>query len=63
MREKLVWEASTRCVAIADAAKRANKIWKERLASYVAPPLDDAIDEELKEYIAKRKSELPDTFS
>ena len=45
-----------------DAAKRANKIWKERLASYVAPPLDDAIDEELKEFVAKRKSELPDTF-
>ena len=45
-----------------DAAKRANKIWKERLASYVAPPLDEAIDEELKEFVAKRKSELPDTF-
>ncbi|MFM8852257.1 MAG: trimethylamine methyltransferase family protein, partial [Acidimicrobiaceae bacterium] len=45
-----------------DAAKRANKIYKERLASYVAPPLDDAIDEELKEFVAKRKSELPDTF-
>jgi trimethylamine:corrinoid methyltransferase-like protein len=28
----------------------------------VAPPLDDAIDEELKEFVAKRKSELPDTF-
>lgn len=46
-----------------DSAKRANKIWKERLASYVAPPLDEAIDEELKEYIAKRKSVLPDTFA
>jgi trimethylamine--corrinoid protein Co-methyltransferase len=45
-----------------DAAKRANRIWKERLASYVAPTLDDAIDQELQEYIAKRKAELPDTF-
>ena len=45
-----------------EAPQRANKIWKERLASYVAPPLDDAIDEELKEFVAKRKSELPDTF-
>jgi trimethylamine--corrinoid protein Co-methyltransferase len=46
-----------------DSAKRANKIWKDRLANYVAPPLDDTIDEELKEYIAKRKSVLPDTFA
>jgi trimethylamine--corrinoid protein Co-methyltransferase len=45
-----------------DAAQRANRIWKERLASYVAPTLDDAIDQELQEYIAKRKAELPDTF-
>jgi trimethylamine--corrinoid protein Co-methyltransferase len=37
-------------------------MWKERLANYVAPPLDDAIDEELKEYVTKRKNELPDTF-
>ena len=43
-------------------AQRANRIWKERLASYVAPTLDDAIDQELQEYIAKRKAELPDTF-
>jgi trimethylamine--corrinoid protein Co-methyltransferase len=45
-----------------DSAKRANRMWKERLANYVAPPLDDAIDEELKEYVTKRKNELPDTF-
>jgi trimethylamine--corrinoid protein Co-methyltransferase len=45
-----------------DAAQRANRIWKERLASYVPPNLDDAIDLELQEYIAKRKAELPDTF-
>lgn len=45
-----------------DAAQRANRIWKERLASYVAPTLDDAIDQELQDYIAKRKAELPDTF-
>jgi len=45
-----------------DAADRANRLWKERLASYEAPALDDAIDAELQEYIAKRKAELPDTF-
>jgi trimethylamine:corrinoid methyltransferase-like protein len=32
------------------------------LANYVPPALDDAIDAELQEYIAKRKAELPDTF-
>jgi trimethylamine--corrinoid protein Co-methyltransferase len=46
-----------------DAAQRANRIYKERLASYVAPALDDAIDAELLEYIGKRKAELPDTFA
>ena len=45
-----------------DSAQRANRIWKERLASYVPPNLDEAIDQELQEYIAKRKAELPDTF-
>jgi trimethylamine--corrinoid protein Co-methyltransferase len=45
-----------------DAATRANALWKERLASYEAPALDDAIDAELQEFMAKRKAELPDTF-
>ncbi len=46
-----------------DAAQRANRIWKEQLASYEAPPIDDAIDEELREFVARRKAELPDTFA
>ena len=45
-----------------DAATRANRLWKERLAAYEPPPLDDAIDAELQDYITKRKAELPDTF-
>jgi trimethylamine--corrinoid protein Co-methyltransferase len=45
-----------------DAAQRANAIWKEQLASYEPPALDDSIDEELCEYVARRKAELPDTF-
>jgi trimethylamine--corrinoid protein Co-methyltransferase len=45
-----------------DAATRANRLWKERLAAYQPPQLDDAIDAELQDYIAKRKAELPDTF-
>ncbi|MEN9506687.1 MAG: hypothetical protein RI958_2613 [Actinomycetota bacterium] len=46
-----------------DAARRANAIWKRRLADYEAPPLDEAIDDELLEFVARRKSELPDEFA
>jgi trimethylamine--corrinoid protein Co-methyltransferase len=46
-----------------DAAQRANKIWKEQLASYEAPAIDDGIDAELCDYVARRKAELPDTFA
>ncbi len=43
-----------------DANTRANKLWKKSLADYEAPPLDSAIDEELTEFITKRKTEMPD---
>ena len=43
-----------------DAATRANKIWKKMLIDYEAPPLDEAIDEALLEFIARRKSEFDD---
>ncbi|MGI9624762.1 MAG: trimethylamine methyltransferase family protein, partial [Acidimicrobiales bacterium] len=42
------------------AAQRANTRWKAMLAEYEPPAIDDAIDEELQTYIAKRKSEMPD---
>ena len=42
------------------AAERANALWKAKLASYEAPPLDDAIDEELRGFIERRKAEMPD---
>ncbi len=45
-----------------DAAQRANAIWKTRLASYEPPAIDSAIDEELREFVTERKSELPDEF-
>jgi trimethylamine--corrinoid protein Co-methyltransferase len=35
---------------------RANRIWKQLLTDYQQPPLDPAIDEELTEYVAKRKA-------
>jgi len=46
-----------------DAAQRANRVWKERLAAYEPPIIDDAVDAELCDFIARRKSELPDTFA
>lgn len=46
-----------------DAAQRANRAWKLRLANYEPPPIDDAVDAELREFVERRKSELPDTFA
>jgi trimethylamine---corrinoid protein Co-methyltransferase len=43
-----------------DANARANAMWKKSLAEYEPPALDDAIDAELQEFIAKRKIEMPD---
>jgi trimethylamine--corrinoid protein Co-methyltransferase len=37
--------------------ERANRIWKERLASYEKPPLDPAIEEELDAFVEKRRLE------
>lgn len=44
-----------------DAAQRANRIWKETLENYVAPPLDESTDAELMAFMERRKSQLPDT--
>lgn len=38
-------------------AQRANKIWKDILNEFEAPPIDPAIDEELQAFVAKRKEE------
>lgn len=43
-----------------DAAQRANKLWKQRLAEYVDPGLDRGVDEALRAYVARRKAEKPD---
>jgi trimethylamine---corrinoid protein Co-methyltransferase len=46
-----------------DLAMRANARWKAELATYEPPPIDPARDEALREYIARRKQELPDELS
>jgi trimethylamine--corrinoid protein Co-methyltransferase len=38
-------------------AERANSVWKQILAEYEEPPMDDAIREELADFVARRKQE------
>jgi len=51
------WEAE----GASDAAVRANGLWKRALAEYEPPPLDDAIQEELDEWIEQKKASFPDS--
>ena len=43
-----------------DAAARAGEIWRATLDEYEQPALDDAVREELQEYVVRRRSELGD---
>ncbi|HMB75881.1 MAG TPA: trimethylamine methyltransferase family protein [Kiloniellaceae bacterium] len=45
-----------------DMERRAYHRWNGLLRDYEAPPLDPAIDEALKDFVARRKSELPDSW-
>jgi trimethylamine--corrinoid protein Co-methyltransferase len=45
-----------------DSARRAYERWNQLLNDYEAPPMDEAKDEEIKEFVAKRKSEIPDAW-
>ncbi len=45
-----------------DLARRANTRWKATLAAYEAPPMDEATDEALKDFIARRKASMPDAW-
>ncbi|MBI4933950.1 MAG: trimethylamine methyltransferase family protein [Actinobacteria bacterium] len=42
--------------------QRAAALWRQTLANYEAPPMDDAIDEQLQEFVARRKAEMPDQW-
>ncbi len=43
-----------------DAAVRAGEIYRKRLEEYEQPPLDDAVRQELEEYVVRRRKELGD---
>ena len=45
-----------------DSIQRANRHWKQVLADYEAPYLDPSIDEELQDFIKKRKASMPDIW-
>ena len=45
------------------AHQRANALARSWLEAYQAPPLDEGIDEALKDFIARRKAEMPDAFA
>lgn len=45
-----------------DSAQRANAQWKKMLREYEAPPIDQATDEALLDFIARRKSAMPDMW-
>ncbi len=52
------WEAA----GSSDAATRANRRWKTTLAEYEAPPLDEATDEALQDFMARRKAAAADAW-
>jgi len=44
------------------AAQRANTQWKQMLNEYEGPALDSSFEDEMGEYIAKRKASMPDAI-
>ncbi|MGR3722133.1 trimethylamine methyltransferase family protein, partial [Abyssibius alkaniclasticus] len=45
-----------------DSVALASARVKKLMADYVKPPIDPAVEEALDEFVAKRKSEMPDAF-
>ncbi len=44
-----------------DAAVRANARWKQILAEYEPPPMDEGVHEELRTWMDRRKASFPDS--
>jgi trimethylamine--corrinoid protein Co-methyltransferase len=42
--------------------QRATTRWQRTLAEYQAPPIDDAVDAALREFVERRKAEVPDQW-
>jgi trimethylamine--corrinoid protein Co-methyltransferase len=52
------WEAA----GSTDAATRANRQWKKRLAEFEAPPLDQGIRDSLHDFVARKKAAAADAW-
>jgi trimethylamine--corrinoid protein Co-methyltransferase len=45
-----------------DMERRAFNQWQAKLASYEAPPIDVAVDEALRDFVARKKASMPDQW-
>ena len=45
-----------------DAVVRANQRFKAMLADYQTPPIDEAVDEALRDYVTRKKASVPDAW-
>ena len=45
-----------------DMRMRAYDRWNTLLADYVPPPIDKGVDDALRDFVARRKSDLPDAW-
>ena len=52
------WEAA----GSEDAATRANRLWKRRLAEYEAPAMEAGTREALHDFVARKKAGMPDAW-
>jgi trimethylamine--corrinoid protein Co-methyltransferase len=44
------------------AAERANQVWKAMLETYVPPPIDPSIEQQLNEFVTARKAAMNDEW-
>ncbi|NNE96703.1 MAG: trimethylamine methyltransferase family protein [Acidimicrobiales bacterium] len=45
-----------------DVQQRANRQWKTMLAEYEPPPIDDAVERELRAFVDEHKARVPDSW-
>jgi len=45
-----------------DVQQRANRQWKQMLADYEPPPIDETVDAELRAFVDDRKNAMPDAW-
>jgi trimethylamine--corrinoid protein Co-methyltransferase len=45
------------------AEERANALWKKWFADYEAPPLDESVEEAVRDFVARKKAAMPDAFA